>query len=231
MAPERADRTTRLGLILAVLLPALFAGGAVAVVAHRDDPGITSGRPAAVLARLAEEDAAVSPPLRPVSAVPGAAALGPEKLEPVAGGIRPATPVRISIPAAGIDASVRSVGLNKLGEITVPPIGEAGWFDAGPRPGEPGRAIVIGHLDTNHGPALFAKVPKLPPGTEVSVLDRRGGTHRYNVVGGTQVAKDHFPARDVYGAADVPVLVLITCGGRFRHGHYTDNVLVYARAA
>jgi hypothetical protein len=90
---------------------------------------------------------------------------------------------------------------------------------------------VIGHLDTHHGPGLFAHLPKVPPGTAVSVLDRRGDVHRFKVIGDAQVEKEHFPARDVYGASAAPVLVLITCGGRFRHGHYSDNVLVYARAA
>jgi hypothetical protein len=230
MAPDPPFRLPPLGLILAVVVPALLAGAAVALLAGRDDPGIGgTGRSPATLAHLAERRAA-SLPLRPTSARPGAAALGPERLEPVAGGIRPATPVRISIPTAGINARVRAVG-ERDGVIEVPPIGEAGWFDAGPRPGEVGRAVVIGHLDTHHGPGLFARVPKLSPGTDVSVLDRRGGVHRFAVVGHAQVAKNRFPASDVYGASGAPVLVLITCGGRFKHGHYTDNVLVYARAA
>ena len=114
----------------------------------------------------------------------------------------------------------------------MPDVGTAGWYSGGPRPGEQGRAIVIGHLDTRKGPGLFARVPELPPGTAVAVTDRRGGVHRYRVVGGAQVAKDRFPARHVYGAADAPVLVLITCGGDYDpDSGYEDNVLLYARAA
>ena len=116
--------------------------------------------------------------------------------------------------------------------MEVPSVGTAGWFSGGPRPGEPGRAIVIGHLDTRHGPGLFARVPSLPPGTRIAVLDARGEMHRYGVVGGAEVRKDAFPARFVYGHSDSPVLVLITCGGPFRAGRgYRDNVLVYARSA
>jgi sortase (surface protein transpeptidase) len=113
----------------------------------------------------------------------------------------------------------------------VPPVGEAGWFDAGPRPGETGRAVVIGHLDTHDGPGLFAKVPSLSQGTRIDLLDRRGGVHLYSVVGTAQVSKKRFPSSAVYGASDAPVLVLITCGGRFQNDHYRDNVLLYARAA
>jgi hypothetical protein len=36
----------------------------------------------------------------------------------------------------------------------------------------------------------------------------------------------------VYGDADAPVLVLVTCGGDYDPERgYSDNVLVYARAA
>ena len=203
----------------------------MAIVARSGDPGVPGGgQPAAALARLAEAKAEASPPLQPVSAREGRAGLEDQQLESIAGGIRPAAPSRISIPAAGIDAPVQPVGEHD-GELTVPHVGKAGWFDAGPRPGEPGRAVLIGHLDGRQGPGLFARVPKLPPGTQISVLDRRGESHRYNVVGGAQVRKDRFPARHVYGHADAPVLVLVTCGGPYRPGRgYRDNVLLYARA-
>jgi hypothetical protein len=225
VAPER-----RLRLLLAILVPAAVSGVAVLALAGPGEPGIPGGaRPAAVLARLAEAQAAVTPALHPVSANPGAAALGAERLESLAGGVRPAPPSRISIPVAGIDADVEPVSAHD-GAITVPHIGRAGWFDAGPRPGEPGRAVLIGHLDTHQGPGLFARVPSLEPGTRITVLDRRGAEHAYNVVGRTQVPKDRFPTESVYGHADTPVLVLVTCGGPFRPGRgYRDNVLLYAR--
>lgn len=227
MAP---DRSTRFGLLLAVLLPALFAGGAVLLVTRSGAPGVPGGgRSPEQLAQLAEGQAA-SPPLRPVSARPGSAALGAARLESLAGGLRPGPPSRVSIPAAGIDAPVEPVG-ERAGVLAVPRIGHAGWFDAGPRPGEPGRAVLIGHLDTRDGPGLFARVPTLPPGTQITVLDRQGRTHSYNVVGGAQVPKDRFPVRAVYGHADARVLVLITCGGPYLPGRgYRDNVLLYARA-
>ena len=220
-----------------MVLPALAAGVAVAILA---DPGggdraPRAGTPAPALARLADLSPAVPLPsdgqsLRPVVALPGAAGLQPSPLEPITGGIRPAPPARISIPAAGVDAVVDGVRAAP-GGIEVPPVGQAGWFEAGPRPGEAGRSIVIGHLDSDRGPGLFARVPSVPPGTGISITDRRGDVHRYNVVGSAQVEKSRFPASYVYGTADRPVLVLITCGGPYTPGEgYRDNVLVYARA-
>lgn len=231
-AEARARREARAAALLAFLLPALFTGGAVVMVARPSLPGIPGGGdPPAALARLAGQPSGEARALRPLAAEPGRAGLEPESLESLEGGIRPAPPVRISIPAAGINDPVEPVR-ERDGGIEVPAVGRAGWFSAGPRPGEPGRSVMIGHLDSGTGPGLFAKVPSLPPGTRISVLDSRGDLHRYNVVGGSQVAKESFPSHLVYGPSQAPVLVLITCGGPFEPGRgYRDNVLLYARAA
>ena len=144
-------------------------------------------------------------------------------------GRRPALPTWIAIPAAGLSARVVPVAATK-GVLRVPIVGRAGWFRGGPRPGEAGRSVIIGHLDTKTGPGLFARVPHLLPGAGVSVTDRRGDVWDYNVVGAAQVRKDRFPAEEVYGGSARPVLILITCGGPFTEGEgYRDNVLVYAR--
>lgn len=228
----RRGRREGIGVLLAVLLPAAFAAAAVLLVADEQGAaGPSDPQAPAALARLAERAPALGAPLRPLSARRGVAALGAEPLESLRGGIRPAPPVRISIPAAHLDAPVRPV--KARGEaLQVPDVGTAGWFAGGPRPGEQGRAIVIGHLDTRRGPGLFARVPDLPPGTVVSVTDRRGGVHGYRVVGGAQVSKNRFPAKYVYGPAKAPVLVLITCGGDYDpESGYEDNVLLYAQAS
>lgn len=144
---------------------------------------------------------------------------------------RPATPVSISIPVAGVKAAVEPVSIERDGALRVPDIGRAGWYDGGPRPGEPGRAVIVGHLDTNRGPGLFAAVPTLKAGATVAVTDTQNEVHRYRVIGGAQVRKDRFPTDSVYGRTTHPVLVLVTCGGPFVEGRgYRDNVLLYARA-
>jgi Sortase domain len=236
---ERARRRPPTGLIAAIAVPALVAGLAVALLGHsRDEPAKLAhpGDPKA-LARAAAGAATQddSPDgklrLRPISPRAGVSGLESQPLERLAGGIRPAPPVAISIPTAGVRALVEGVKAHH-GALRVPSIGRAGWYEGGPRPGEPGRAVIIGHLDTGRGPGLFARVPSIRPGTEIAVTDARGGVHRYTAVGGAEVRKDRFPARYVYGRSRSPVLVLITCGGPFRPGRgYRDNVLLYARAA
>jgi hypothetical protein len=233
VAPDARPRgrTVRAGLALAVSLPALFAGSAAVIVTGSAPPGVEHPRDVAALALMAELAApAEATPLRPLSPRRGSAALRVQPLERVDGGIRPAPPARIAIPAAHVDAPVQAV-LSRAGALEVPPVGTAGWFSGGPRPGEPGRAVVIGHLDSRKGPGLFARVPRLPAGTPIAITDQGGAVHRFRVVGGAQVRKEDFPAEHVFGHSDRSVLVLVTCGGPYsRKSGYRDNVLLYARS-
>ncbi|HUX71136.1 MAG TPA: class F sortase, partial [Cellulomonadaceae bacterium] len=64
-------------------------------------------------------------------------------------------PVRLQIPAIGVDSSLMALGLNSDGTMQVPPSGfPAGWYTGAPTPGEIGPAIIAGHVDWN-GPAVF----------------------------------------------------------------------------
>ena len=224
----RARAAKRAAAGLAVLVPALAAGGVVLASAQRHAPdAATDGKPA-VLARGAER-AAAPPSARALLPLPGAGHRA--ALQPITGGIRPAPPVRIAIPSAGVEARIVPVHL-RGDALEVPPVGRAGWFGGGPRPGEAGRAVVIGHLDTRRGPGLFAAVPSLERGARLSVTDSDGHEHPYEVVGAAQVEKDRFPVDHVFGGARRPVLVLVTCGGDYDPDDgYSDNVLLYARAA
>jgi len=230
---SRAGRTWR-GFAAAAIVPGVAAATIVLLTAGDSRPSVPTGPGAPALARLAD-----LPPLRipaqprslnPVIPVAGRISVRVNRLQSIAGGIRPAPPGRIRIPAAGVDAGIEAVHAHRDG-IEVPSPGWAGWFAGGARPGEPGRAVVIGHFDTTDGPGVFERVPLLDRGARIEVTDNRGDVHAYKVVGVTRVHKSRFPTRAVYGASRHPVLVLVTCGGPFEAGHYRDNVLVYARSA
>jgi sortase (surface protein transpeptidase) len=174
---------------------------------------------------------AATAPLRPIVVRGGRPQLGSGAAGPATNVDRPAEPSELAIPSLGVHADVQRVGSIDTG-IEVPQVGRAGWFDEGPRPGEPGRAVIIGHLDSQSGPGLFALLPGIDRGTDVSVTDASGAVHRFKVVGKAEVTKATFPSAAVYGPSDSPVLVLITCGGPYDPATgYRDNVLVYARAA
>ncbi|MFJ3217832.1 class F sortase [Kitasatospora sp. NPDC086801] len=144
-------------------------------------------------------------------------------------------PTRLLVPAAGVDAPVTDLGLNPDGTVEVPAAdraGEVGWYRNGPTPGEAGPAVLIGHYDTAHGPAVFHGVPKLRPGDLIQVRRADGSTVDFKVRTLLQAAKDRFPTETVYGDTPAPALRLITCGGRIgSDGHWTDNIIVLADLA
>ena len=234
--PRARGRRT---LALAALVPAVVAAAAGALLAPvlGGDPAQLGPEPAAAAHALARE--AARPPgedglprLVPVVERGGKPRLAAHGAPPATAASRPARPFWISIPAAGVESPVDAVGSTPNG-ITLPDTGRTGWWQGGPRPGEDGRAVIVGHLDSLDGPDVFAKAPELGKGDAIEVRDHSGRTHRYAVVGVTRVRKAEFPTADVYGPAPRPVLVLVTCGGPYDEsiGHYRDNVLIYARAS
>lgn len=57
-------------------------------------------------------------------------------------------PVRIQIPAIGVNSGVIDLGLRADGTMEVPADGTvAGWYTNAPTPGELGPAIIAAHVD------------------------------------------------------------------------------------
>ncbi len=144
---------------------------------------------------------------------------------------RASLPVRVRIPSLGVDAPVGPVGKAADGTVEVPTRWEdVGWYDGGARPGEDGPAVLLGHVDSKAGPAVFARLPQAPPGTVVEVVGDDGAVTRWQVERTDQHPKTRFPTEAVYLPGLRPELRLVTCGGAFDRttGHYVDNVVVYA---
>jgi sortase (surface protein transpeptidase) len=141
-------------------------------------------------------------------------------------------PARIVIPAIGVSAPIIPLALNADGTMQVPQsFSVAGWFRPGPEPGEPGPAIVVGHVDSRSGPGVFYRLRALGRGDRIKIVlvDRR--TLQFVVTGSREASKRNFPTKVVYRRTSGPTLRLITCGGRFDSstGHYVDNHIVFAR--
>ncbi|MEV3921505.1 class F sortase [Actinomadura coerulea] len=142
-------------------------------------------------------------------------------------------PVRVSIPSIGVRAPLARLGLGAGGEVQVPPAdrpGEAGWYEAGPTPGERGAAVVLGHVDSAKGAAVFYDLGRLRPGHRIEVSRADGRVAVFTVESVERVPKGRFPAGRVYGPLGHPGLRLVTCGGAFDRAErsYRDNVIVYA---
>jgi sortase (surface protein transpeptidase) len=143
---------------------------------------------------------------------------------------RIAEPRRLSIDAIGLSAEIITIGTDPSG-VLIPPTnpGHVGWFTESSKPGEVGRAVLVGHLDSRYGPAVFARVPRLHPGDLVSVESADGAVHTFAVSTVTSHRKDAFPSEEVYGPTPDSELRLITCGGAYRKGFgYLNNVIVAA---
>ncbi|MFF3411917.1 class F sortase [Streptomyces sp. NPDC002742] len=153
----------------------------------------------------------------------------------IAGPAEPAArPVRIRIPGISVDRLLTDLQVRSDGHLAAPEDpGQVGWWSDGPRPGDPGAAIVVGHVDSLTGPAAFYGISALRPGDSISI-DRADHTHAdFTVRALRQYAKDDFPDNEVYATTGPPELRLITCGGTYdpAAGGYRDNVVVYATLA
>ncbi len=145
-----------------------------------------------------------------------------------------ARPIRIRIPSAHVDAPIDPLGLARDGTIAVPKDPDvAGWFGGGPRPGQPGPAVLLGHVDSRKGPAVFFELEELGKGDLVYVDRADRTTATFRVTHSLQTSKTTFPTDDVYAPTLEPSLRLVTCGGSFDRssGHYRDNVIVFAAPA
>ncbi|MFD8593919.1 class F sortase [Kitasatospora sp. NPDC059646] len=144
----------------------------------------------------------------------------------------PSPPVRIRIPALGVDAPVARLGLDGEGRLQPPPEADgnlAGWYRDGAAPGSSGAAVLAGHVDTAHGPAVFYRLGALHRGDLLDVARADGSTAWFQVDGVEVYPKRDFPDAKVYAATPDAQLRLITCGGGYtREGGWDGNLVVYA---
>ena len=145
-----------------------------------------------------------------------------------------ARPVRLRVPALRVDSRIIELGLQPDGSVEVPAsTSVTGWYDRGPRPGQPGPAVLLGHVDSRTGPGVFIDLHRVRPGTTVEVDRADGSTATFRITRVARVAKTRFPTELVYAPTLDPTLRLVTCGGSFDHarGSYRDNVIAFAEAA
>ena len=143
-------------------------------------------------------------------------------------------PKWIEIPAIGVSARVIPLGLNPDRTLEVPRDFDAtGWFTGAAEPGEPGAAVIVGHVDSKSGPAVFYRLRALQSGDMIEITLKGGSTVRYVVTSNLAAPKNQFPTARVYTPTRRPTLRLITCDGEFDSAtrHYLDNYIVFAKIA
>ena len=188
--------------------------------------------------QLTREPAAAGAPLEQVLAEPAPpppAAAAPtvttRDAAPTVVPQRPA-PVRLAVPALGVDAPVEPVGVRDDGQMDLPDdVDRLGWYRFGPVPGAEGSAVLAGHVDdADQGLGALAPLRDAEPGAQVGVTDAAGTATRWRVVSREVIGKQALPVDRLFARTGEPRLVLVTCGGPFLPdvGGYRDNVVVVA---
>ena len=143
-----------------------------------------------------------------------------------------ATPVRLTIPAIGVNAAVTDVGLGKTGNMAVPrSYSEVGWYRYGPQPGEAGSAVIDGHVDNGFGlAAVFRDLHMLKRGDNIYVTTKAGEERHFVVESVEHYAVADVPRERVFDFKGEPRLNLITCTGDWdaKSKSYDERVVVYA---
>ena len=203
MTPGRG----RLAVGLAAV--ALAAGCSTASAGRAADPPATSAAPATTAAG--------------VDAARGFRSTRDYRATPV--------PVQIEIPSIGVASPLDRLGRARDRTVEVPSRWEvAGWYAPGTRPGDPGSAVILGHVDSKRGPAVFFRLRELRRGDVIAITRADGSSLRFAVDRTEQYDKRRFPTDAVYYPTLTPELRLVTCGGEFdaTAGHYRSNVIVFA---
>ena len=189
------------------------------------------------------EPRAGGPTLRaPDSSTPGPTSFGSTPSPPKSSKPKPkprvlspqlADPAIVSVPAINIHAKLQPLHLDTQGRLVAPEYGIAGWYAAGPEPGEPGAAVIAGHVDSKVGPDTFYNLGQVELGERILVELTDGSKLVFRVVDIKQFPVENFPATTVYGDTRRPELRLITCAGDYDYsaGHYLDNLVVFADLA
>jgi len=128
-----------------------------------------------------------------------------------------ASPVRLVIPSIGVNAPIENVGLTDSGNLATPQQNQwdgTGWYSQGPHPGEPGSAVIDGHLDRPGGsPAVFWNLRYMHVGDMIMVVDSAGVTHTFRVTQAASYPANQSPTQDIFVNTSGTFLNLITCAG------------------
>lgn len=148
-------------------------------------------------------------------------------------------PAHLSIPRLHINAPVLSVGKTASGLMDAP-VSQAinspywtsvFWYNVGAAPGQPGNAVIAGHVDRVGGdPAIFWTLSSLEPGNTLSVVTVDGKTLNF-VVNRAVNYPANAPSQDVINAVFGPTtahhLNLITCSGVWTGQGYDQRLVVF----
>ncbi len=152
-------------------------------------------------------------------------------------------PGSIQIPSLGLDAPILPVGEDQYGAMQAPGPGHpasdpiwatAFWWKLGAQPGQPGNAVLAGHVDRNDGShAIFWNLGQIQPGDLITITTQSGQTLRFQVTNVEAFDNPDGGPNDpviqrVFGPASTANLNLITCYGSWIGTDYNQRLVVFS---
>lgn len=131
------------------------------------------------------------------------------------GGISEGLPIRLKIPAIGVNSAIEDALITPDGRMDVPSGSvNVAWFALGPHPGKVGSAVIGGHFGIDSGvPKVFYNLDKLKAGDKVYIEDDKGVTLAF-IVRRIELFDRNADATTVFTSNDgLAHLNLITCEG------------------
>lgn len=152
----------------------------------------------------------------------------PEPAAPIFLGV---PPVKLTIPALGVEATVEAVGQESDGAMATPTDpDDVGWYAGSPGMGVPGNVVFAAHVNWDNRLRPFGLLHQLEPGDVVQVIDADGRGFEYVVKSSHWVRAEGAPVEEIFAPTPNPTVTLITCGGEFvaSRREYLDRLIVKA---
>lgn len=147
--------------------------------------------------------------------------------------LKPGKPVRLTIPKIHVDADIEHIGLTAQGAVGAPEgAKEVSWFDRGPRPGQPGSALISGHYGIwkNGTNSVFNLLPTLKASDIIYVEDENGITRSFKVTQ-TRIYRKDDSVPELFETSGDVRLNLISCYGKYLPAEqtYSQRFVVFAQ--
>jgi hypothetical protein len=143
-------------------------------------------------------------------------------------------PVKLTIPALGVEAAVEPVGHDPDGAMSAPTHPDnVAWYDPGPGMGVAGNVVFAAHVNWDGRLRPFGLLHQLGEGDAIQVVDAEGRGFEYVVESSRWVRAEGAPLAEIFAQPPEPVITLITCGGEYVAAtrEYLDRLIVKARGA
>ena len=145
--------------------------------------------------------------------------LAPAPVAPVtdpvtqAGRIVNVRPALLLIPSIGLNATIEARGLDANRNMaTAKSYQNVAWYDLGPAPGQPGNALINGHVNWWTGNAVFTNLSRVRAGDQVEVIRADGTVVRFRI-SVKQTVDANARIASLFAPSTVSTLTLITCTG------------------